>query len=155
MMSKKTSKSKAAKVTKPSKAAEPAAVVQQAVVLVDADNNDDGAKLLITPTEQVSEQRTNDAPVTPEPTPAEADASAPAEKPKKAAAPKDRRNGITRPGEGKCLAVWPALDAVKADAEEQTFEALRLAVDSKIADATIRTQRQRWRQYNAEKNDGQ
>ena len=79
----------------------------------------------------------------------------PAKEIKTPRAPRDQRNGITRPTEGKCRAVWNALDALKADGKELTFEALRLAVDSKIADATIRTQRQRWKQYNTEKKDGQ
>jgi hypothetical protein len=156
MMSKKTSKSKAAKVTKPSKAAEPGAVVQQDGVLADADSNGDGAKLLTKQTEEVSENRTDDAPVAAAAEPAPAEASAPAETPKKPAAPKDQRNGITRPTVGnKCTAVWDALDALKEDGKEITFDALRAAVDTKIADATIRTQRQRWKQYNAEKKDGQ
>jgi hypothetical protein len=79
----------------------------------------------------------------------------PADEIKTPRAPRDQRNGITRPTEGKCRAVWDALDALKADGKELTFEALRLAVDRKIADATTRTQRQRWKQYNAEKKDGQ
>ena len=64
-------------------------------------------------------------------------------------APRDQKNGITRPGENKCGQVWAACDALKAEGKEITFEALRLAVDTKTADATIRTQRQRWKTYNA------
>ena len=68
----------------------------------------------------------------------------------------ENKNGIPRPREGTaCRAIWDTLDALKADGKELTFEALRLAVDTKTADATIRTQRQRWRQYHAEKKDGQ
>jgi hypothetical protein len=156
MMSKKTSKSKAAKVTKPSKAAEPAAVVQQAGVLADADDNGDGAKLLTKQAEEVSEQRTDDAPAV-DPAPAAVPAPAAADKlakepkaPKAPAAPKDSRNGVTRPATGnKCAAVWDACDALKAEGKDLTFVALRPIVDSKIADATVRTQWSRFRKYNA------
>jgi hypothetical protein len=102
--------------------------------------------------EVVSEQRTDDTPVA-DPAPAEAAAPAaePAKpkEPKKPAAPKDQRNGITRPGKGKCLDVWTTLDSMKGRGVEITFELLRAAIPEDIADATIRTQRQRWKQYNA------
>jgi len=63
---------------------------------------------------------------------------------------REKRNGITQPGSGTaCRAIWDALDSLKAKDSEITFETLRAAVDSKIADATIRTQRQRWKQHHA------
>jgi hypothetical protein len=69
---------------------------------------------------------------------------------KVAPAEKVARNGITQPGEGTaCRAIWDTLDSLKAKDSEITFEALRAAVDSKTADATIRTQRQRWKQHHA------
>jgi len=63
--------------------------------------------------------------------------------------PKDHRNGITRPGPGKCLDVWTHLDALRASGEKVTFEALRLRIDPSTAAATLRTQWARWRKYNA------
>jgi chromatin remodeling complex protein RSC6 len=73
-----------------------------------------------------------------------------APKVKAEAASKDQRNGITRPSaEGKCGQVWAALDAMVAAGKDTKFEALREAINSKIADATIRTQRQRWNKYRA------
>lgn len=86
---------------------------------------------------------------------AELEAPKPAMESKVPRAPRDQRNGITRPAAGKCREVWDTLDALKAEGRELTFEVLRAAVDSKIADATIRTQRHRWKQYSAEKKDGQ
>lgn len=66
------------------------------------------------------------------------------------AAPKDQRNGITRPGTGTaCRAIWDLLDKLKADGEEITFATLRAGIDLKVADATVRTQRQRWNHYTA------
>jgi hypothetical protein len=65
-------------------------------------------------------------------------------------AAKVARNGITQPGEGTaCRAIWDALDALTAKGAELTFEVLRETVDSQTADATIRTQRQRWKQHHA------
>lgn len=73
--------------------------------------------------------------------------TAPADKPK---ASRDQRDGISRPSaDNKCGQVWAALDALKAEGKDLTFEALRLTIDTKIADATIRTQRQRWKQDHA------
>jgi hypothetical protein len=64
------------------------------------------------------------------------------------AAPKDQRNGITRPGAGTaCRAIWDLLDQLKADGKELTFATLRAGIDPKVADATLRTQRQRWNHY--------
>lgn len=64
--------------------------------------------------------------------------------------PAENKNGIPRPREGTaCRAIWDLLDAMKAEGKEITYEALRLGVDTKTADATIRTQRQRWRTFNA------
>jgi hypothetical protein len=57
------------------------------------------------------------------------------------------KNGITQPGEGTaCRAIWDLCDKLGKDI---TFEALRAGIDSKVADATIRTQRQRHKQFNA------
>jgi hypothetical protein len=62
----------------------------------------------------------------------------------------EQRNGVTQPGAGTaCRAIWDALDALKAQDKEITFDVLRAAVDSKVADATVRTQRQRWKTFNA------
>ena len=61
---------------------------------------------------------------------------------------RDQRNGVTRPGaETRCGQIWAVLDGLKAEGKEITFDVLRAAVDSKTADATIRTQRQRWNRY--------
>ena len=71
-------------------------------------------------------------------------------KPVKAAqpTPKDQRNGITRPGTGTaCRAIWDLLDQLKADGKEFTFATLRAGIDSKVADATLRTQKQRWTKF--------
>jgi hypothetical protein len=97
--------------------------------------------------EEVSEQRTDDAPAAPVEAPA-AEPVAEPKKPKAPAAPKDQRNGITRPGKGKCLDVWITLDSMKAQGVEITFALLRAAIPEHIADATLRTQRQRWKTYN-------
>jgi hypothetical protein len=44
------------------------------------------------------------------------------------------------PGEGAaCRAIWDILDSLKAKDSEITFEVLGSAVDTKTADATIRT----------------
>jgi hypothetical protein len=75
--------------------------------------------------------------VTPETTPA-------------VAAPEDQRNGIRRPGAGTaCRAIWDLLDLLKADGKELTFAALRAGIDPKVADATLRTQKQRWTRHAA------
>jgi glutamine synthetase len=70
----------------------------------------------------------------------------------KAAAPTEKvqKNGITQPGaDNKCGQVWAACDKLKADEKDISFEALREALDKEIADATIRTQRQRWKTFHA------
>lgn len=73
-----------------------------------------------------------------------------AKAPKAPVAPKDQRNGITRPGVGTaCRAIWDLLDQLKADGKELTFATLRAGIDPKVADATVRTQRQRWNHYSA------
>ncbi len=87
---------------------------------------------------------------TPKPAAAvESTSAKPVKAPKAPAAPKNQRNGITRPGPGKCLDVWTHLDALKAAGKEITFEELRKTIDPSTADATLRTQRQRWKTYNA------
>jgi hypothetical protein len=64
--------------------------------------------------------------------------------------PSEQKSGITRRREGTaCRAIWDWLDAKKVEGAVFTFEDLRAAIDSKTADATLRTQRQRWKQFNA------
>jgi len=64
------------------------------------------------------------------------------------AVPRVNKNGITQPGEGTaCRAIWDLLDKLKADGKEITFEVLRAGIDAKVADATLRTQRQRWNTF--------
>lgn len=64
------------------------------------------------------------------------------------------QNGIKQPGEGTlCAKVWAALDALRADGKDATFEAVRELAGSDMADATIRTQRQRWREFNGIKRE--
>lgn len=59
------------------------------------------------------------------------------------------QNGIRQPGEGcLCRRVWDALDKLRTDGKDATFEAVRELAGSDMADATIRTQRQRWREFN-------
>jgi hypothetical protein len=102
--------------------------------------------------EVISEQRTDDAPAAPEPVEAvvTAEPAVPeAPKPAKVAAPKDQRNNITRPGKGKCLDVWVTLDSMRAQGVEITFALLRAAIPEDIADATLRTQRQRWKKFHS------
>jgi hypothetical protein len=76
-----------------------------------------------------------------------------AEAPAKVA--REQRNGITRPGaETICGIVWSSLDQMKAAGTEYTLEALRQLVDDArgkrpAADATLRTQRQRWIAFHA------
>lgn len=73
--------------------------------------------------------------------PAEKQAQAPT-------ATKDQQNGITRPSEGTlCAKVWSALDKLRAKDEDTTFDAVRALAGKDMADATIRTQRQRWNEY--------
>ena len=57
------------------------------------------------------------------------------------------KNGITQPGAGTaCRAIWDACDK---QGKEATFESVRTVIDRNVADATIRTQRQRWKTYSA------
>ena len=102
--------------------------------------------------EDVSEQRSDDAPTAPVEAAAPAAAEKPA-KPKRAAKPAaalDQRNGVTRPAAGnKCAQVWTACEALKAQDTKLTFDALRPLVPAHIADATVRTQWSRYRKYNA------
>jgi len=67
----------------------------------------------------------------------------------KAAAPKrEQQNGVTRPGAGTlCVKVWDVLDKLHAKGEELTFETVRERAGKEMADATIRTQRQRWNEF--------
>jgi hypothetical protein len=64
------------------------------------------------------------------------------------------QNGITQPGEGTlCRKVWDALDKLRAEGKDATFEAVRELAGSEMADATIRTQRQRHREFNGIKRE--
>jgi len=69
--------------------------------------------------------------------------------PAKAAAPKrPSKNGITQPAEGtSCRAVWDAIDKLLAQDRKITLESVRELAGDKMADATIRTQRQRHKTY--------
>lgn len=61
-----------------------------------------------------------------------------------------QKNGITRPADGTlCAKVWDALDKLKAGGKDLTFDAVRELAGKEMADATIRTQRQRWNKFNA------
>jgi hypothetical protein len=63
--------------------------------------------------------------------------------------PREQKNGVTRPGaDTLCGKVWEALDKLKADGKDATFEAVRELAGKGMADATIRTQRQRWNTFN-------
>src|SRR5688572_18969485 len=58
------------------------------------------------------------------------------------------QNGITQPGEGTlCRKVWDALDTLRTKGLDATFQAVRELAGSEMADATIRTQRQRHREF--------
>ncbi|MFO1408244.1 MAG: hypothetical protein U1F08_12055 [Steroidobacteraceae bacterium] len=58
------------------------------------------------------------------------------------------RNGVTQPAEGtSCRAVWDAIDKLLAQDKKITLEAVRELAGDKMADATIRTQRQRHKTY--------
>jgi hypothetical protein len=71
-----------------------------------------------------------------------------------APAPRDHKNGIPKPGVGtKCADIWTHLDALKAAGKEITFEEMRATIDSSTADATLRTQRQRWVKFNGLKKE--
>ena len=76
---------------------------------------------------------------------ASADAAAPATAP----APKRiSKNGVSQPAEGtSCRAVWDAIDKLLAQDKKITLEAVRELAGDKMADATIRTQRQRHKTY--------
>lgn len=76
---------------------------------------------------------------------ANAEAAAPAKTP----APKRiSKNGVSQPAEGtSCRAVWDAIDKLLAQDKKITLEAVRELAGDKMADATIRTQRQRHKTY--------
>ena len=58
------------------------------------------------------------------------------------------QNGVTRPSAGTyCSRVWEALDALHRDGKEISIETIRAMAGTEMADATIRTQRQRWRTF--------
>jgi hypothetical protein len=75
-------------------------------------------------------------------------APAAVEAPKPAPVPKNQRNGITRPKAGTiCAGIWDVCESMKAVGQDTTFEEIKKALP-KVNDATIRTQRQRWKTYN-------
>lgn len=80
---------------------------------------------------------------------APADTSTATSVPAKAGAPKGlSKNGVTQPAEGtSCRAVWDAIDKLLAQDKRITLEAVRELAGDKMADATIRTQRQRHKTY--------
>lgn len=58
------------------------------------------------------------------------------------------KNGVSQPAEGtSCRAVWDAIDKLLAQDKKITLEAVRELAGDKMADATIRTQRQRHKTY--------
>jgi hypothetical protein len=64
------------------------------------------------------------------------------------------QNGIRQPGVGTaCRAVWDVLDKLRAEGKDTTFEAVRELAGSGMADATIRTQRQRHREFHGLKRE--
>jgi hypothetical protein len=66
----------------------------------------------------------------------------------KAATSREEQNGVTRPGAGTlCARVWEVLDKLHAKGEELSFETVRERAGKEMADATIRTQRQRWNEF--------
>jgi len=69
--------------------------------------------------------------------------------PAKPAAPKRiSKNGISQPAEGtSCRAVWDAIDKLLTQDKKITLEAVRELAGDKMADATIRTQRQRHKTF--------
>ncbi len=82
-----------------------------------------------------------------EPTAAPTVESKPAKAPKAPAAPKDQQNGVTRPGAGTaCRKVWNALDVLHVEGNATAANAMQKLPD--INPATVRTQTQRWRQFN-------
>ena len=48
---------------------------------------------------------------------------------------------------------FDTLDALRAEGKDATFEAVRELAGGDMADATIRTQRQRWREFNGIKRE--
>jgi hypothetical protein len=61
--------------------------------------------------------------------------------------PREKRNGVTRPRPGKCGDVWEVCDEMLAAGKEVSFEVIRAELPASIADATIKTQRQRHRTF--------
>ena len=61
---------------------------------------------------------------------------------------REQRNGVTRPSDGTmCARVWQALDKLRAKNADTTFDAVRELAGKEMADATIRTQRQRYNEF--------
>lgn len=62
----------------------------------------------------------------------------------------EKRNGVAQPKDGSlCRKVWDALDKLIEDGKNTTFEAVRELAGKEMADATIRTQRQRHKTFHA------
>jgi hypothetical protein len=70
-------------------------------------------------------------------------------KPSAKAKTREQQNGVTCPGAGTlCAKVWEALDRLqKAGKETTATTALEVLKNEKMADATVRTQTQRWREF--------
>lgn len=60
---------------------------------------------------------------------------------------REKLNGVTRPRKGKCGDVWEVCDELLAAGKEVSFETIRAKLPASIADATIKTQRQRYRTF--------
>jgi len=83
-----------------------------------------------------------------EATAAEPAPAKPTKSPKPAAPARNSRNGVTQPAEGtSCRAVWDAIDTLIKQGKKITLEAVRELAGDKMADATIRTQRQRHKAF--------
>jgi hypothetical protein len=63
--------------------------------------------------------------------------------------PREKLNGVTRPRPGKCGDVWEVCDELLAAGKTISFEAIRAELPTSIADATIKTQRQRHRTFHS------
>lgn len=90
-----------------------------------------------------------EAPAAPAPDPMSEPSRVAAKQDKPAPAPKDSKNGITRPKAGSiCAQVWDACDAILAAGPDAkvTFAALKEKLPT-VNDSTVRTQQQRHRTY--------
>jgi len=70
-------------------------------------------------------------------------------KPAAAKTPREQKYGVTRSGEGTMYAkVWLSVDGLKTGGKKLTFEDVRELAGKEMANAAIRTQRQRWNVFN-------